>query len=322
MGARPPRNTRAAKRRSRGWSPPTASTAGRRAGRRSKRGPATGAGKVRIGHDPKLEKDGLLARARAARALGRADAVRLSARRRDRAREQKDDAQEFEVAWPLPTPMRGVGLGALAAGAAGARRSAVASVDGLDARRARRSALLGAAAGLALARDRARRIETAAQAMRVQRARAKPRPSRDRRARRRRRSRRRRRRGSVSDRRAHGLGRERRHLRGDADHRRAARRDQAAARGDRARRRRVRSPASRGRGARPLVASERRRGDRSRPPPRRHVVPRHGAPRGRVARDAPEVPACASRPTSSSRSRCRSRRRSSPSTPRASFIAI
>jgi serine/threonine-protein kinase len=122
-------------------------------------------GKVRIGHDPNLEKDGLLAKARAIElavvpmlfgfASGTVTALATS-----------DDTQEFEVRWTVPTPVQGVGIGA-AAGAAigGGCLAAYPSMIGTFAALA--APLVLGAVGLTWTRSRLRRIQGAAQAMRV-----------------------------------------------------------------------------------------------------------------------------------------------------------
>lgn len=122
-------------------------------------------GRVRIAHDPKLEEDGLLARLRQ---------IELSVvpmlfgyRRGDVALvEARGDSQEFEVRWSVPTPARAVVAGALAGAALGAAPLAVhpSTATFLG---ALVTPVAAAAAGLAWARDRARRIDAAAQAMRV-----------------------------------------------------------------------------------------------------------------------------------------------------------
>jgi serine/threonine-protein kinase len=121
-------------------------------------------GRVRIGHDPALETDRLLARARAAElsvvpmlfGYERA-AVTTGAR--------TDDAQEFEVRWPVPTTTRGAILGALGGVAAGAGIWAVlpASLAGASIV----GPIAGAAAGWALAQSARRRVDARAQEIRV-----------------------------------------------------------------------------------------------------------------------------------------------------------
>lgn len=122
-------------------------------------------GRVRIGHDPKLEKDGHLARVRAVE-LSIVPTLFGFPRGTVALREKKDDAQEFEVTWPVPTATRGVVAGALGGVAVGG--GALAIHAGTPTMLAALFApIAGAAAGLYWSRDRARRIETAAQAMRV-----------------------------------------------------------------------------------------------------------------------------------------------------------
>jgi serine/threonine-protein kinase len=122
-------------------------------------------GRVRIAHDPKLEQDGLLARARQIElsivptlfGYPRGTAVLL---------DKKDDWQEFDVRWPLPATVGGVVGGAVAGAIAGAVMLAV-HPSTASALAALSSPIAGGAAGLYWTRDRARRIETAAQSMRV-----------------------------------------------------------------------------------------------------------------------------------------------------------
>jgi serine/threonine protein kinase len=122
-------------------------------------------GKVRIGHDPALEKDGLLAKARAIElavvptlfGFGDGTVTTLAS---------NEETQEFEVKWPVPTAGRGVGIGAAAGvvvgGAAlGAHPSLISALVALAA------PLVLGGIGLGLTRGRIRRMETAAQAMRV-----------------------------------------------------------------------------------------------------------------------------------------------------------
>jgi serine/threonine protein kinase len=122
-------------------------------------------GKVRIGHDPALEKDGLLAKARAMElavvptlfGFGDGTVTTLAS---------NEETQEFEVKWRVPTAGRGVGIGAAAGvvvgGAAlGTHPSLIFAVVALAA------PLVLGGIGLGLTRGRIRRVETAAQAMRV-----------------------------------------------------------------------------------------------------------------------------------------------------------
>ncbi len=122
-------------------------------------------GRVRIAHDPKLEEDGLLARIRQVE-LSVVPTLFGYAHGKVVLHAKTNDAQEFEVRWPLPTPARGVAVGAIAGAAAGG-----AALAAHPSTASTLAALLipvaGAAAGLLWTRDRVRRIETAAQAMRV-----------------------------------------------------------------------------------------------------------------------------------------------------------
>lgn len=122
-------------------------------------------GSVRIGHDPALEKDGLLAQARAIELavvpkLFGFDEATVT------ALASSDEAQEFEVRWALPTAARGVGvaagIGALVGAAPlAAHPSLVTALVALG------TPLAFGGVGLALSRGRLRRIDAAAQAMRV-----------------------------------------------------------------------------------------------------------------------------------------------------------
>jgi serine/threonine-protein kinase len=122
-------------------------------------------GKVRVGHDPALEEDGLLAKARAAElavvpmlfGYERAAVTRL---------ESPEGAQVFEVRWSVPSNVRGVGIGALAGalagggllGAAPSMTTAAAAVLG---------PLVAGGVGLAWQETQRRKIESRAQAIRV-----------------------------------------------------------------------------------------------------------------------------------------------------------
>jgi len=128
-------------------------------------GPGHWRGKVRIGHDPALEKDGLLAKARR---LELAVVPMLFGFPQARVSDlgSCDDAQEYEVRWARPSAPASIaafaGVGAaLGGGTLAVHPSAVGAIAALA------SPLVLGGVGLALARDRARRIETAAQAMRV-----------------------------------------------------------------------------------------------------------------------------------------------------------
>ncbi|HVJ94531.1 MAG TPA: serine/threonine-protein kinase [Labilithrix sp.] len=122
-------------------------------------------GRVRIAHDPKLESDGLLARARQVE-LSVVPTLFGYPRGTVALVEKQDDAQTFEVRWPFPMTARGVVAGALSGAALGA--TALAAYPSTA---STLSALLiplaGAAAGLLWTRDRMRRIETQAQSIRV-----------------------------------------------------------------------------------------------------------------------------------------------------------
>lgn len=122
-------------------------------------------GKVRIGHDPALEKDGLLAKARA---IELAVVPQLFGFERGvvTALASSDDAQEFEVRWVVPTAARGVGIAAgvgalVGGGCLAAHPSLVTTLLALGA------PLVLGGAGLGMARGQLRKVETQAQAMRV-----------------------------------------------------------------------------------------------------------------------------------------------------------
>lgn len=122
-------------------------------------------GRVRIGHDPALEKDGLLAKARAIE-LAVVPMLFGYPRATVTMTSSSDEAQEFEARWSIPGSSRGLVAGAasgavLGAGALAAYPSAIAAGIALTA------PILCGALGLAWSRDRVRRIETAAQAVRV-----------------------------------------------------------------------------------------------------------------------------------------------------------
>jgi serine/threonine protein kinase len=122
-------------------------------------------GKVRIGHDPALEKDGLLAKARA---IEIAVVPRLFGFDEGKVTPlaSSDDAQEFEVTWSIPSAARGVGaaagVGALLGGAClAAYPSLVSTLVALG------TPLVLAGVGLGMTRAQLRRVATSAQAMRV-----------------------------------------------------------------------------------------------------------------------------------------------------------
>ncbi len=128
-------------------------------------GPGFWRGKVRIGHDPALEKDGLLAKARELE-LAVVPLLFGYGAGTVTAHATTDDTQEFEVRWALPTTTRGVGIGAGVGVAVGAASLAAApSMIGAVVALAAPLALGGL--GLVWTRDRIRKIETAAQGMRV-----------------------------------------------------------------------------------------------------------------------------------------------------------
>jgi serine/threonine-protein kinase len=122
-------------------------------------------GRVRIGHDPKLEKDGLLAAARAVE-LSMVPALFGHPRGTAVLRHKTDEVQEFEVRWKLPLLQRDM----LAGGALGAAAGAAVLAGHLSAGAIAGSAVapvVGLGLGFLWFREQVRRIETAAQAMRV-----------------------------------------------------------------------------------------------------------------------------------------------------------
>ncbi|AKV02579.1 serine/threonine protein kinase [Labilithrix luteola] len=128
-------------------------------------GPGHWHGRVRIAHDPTLEKDGVLARARAVE-LSVVPMLFGYARGVVTMRSSEDVTQEFDVRWALPNTGRGVAIGAAAGVVLGGGALAAApSSFGLFA--ALGAPLIFGGAGLVWSRDRERRIADAAQAVRV-----------------------------------------------------------------------------------------------------------------------------------------------------------
>lgn len=122
-------------------------------------------GRVRIGHDPKVEEDGLLARVRQVE-LSVVPTLFGLERATTTLVKKTEDAQEFEVRWAVPTPVLGVVVGAIAGAAVGG--GALAVHPGVPTTLAALlTPIAGAAVGMLRARDRVRRVDTAAQAMRV-----------------------------------------------------------------------------------------------------------------------------------------------------------
>lgn len=127
--------------------------------------PGVWRGRVRIGHDPALEKDGILGRLREIELavvpllFGYAGAIVAK-------KSATDDAQEYEVRWSVGTSTREVATAAGLGGVVGAGALVVAPSLATAA-----IALVAPIAcgfvGVALGKDRARRVEAAAQAMRV-----------------------------------------------------------------------------------------------------------------------------------------------------------
>jgi serine/threonine-protein kinase len=122
-------------------------------------------GRVHLSHDPSIEEDGLLQRARAVELsvvptlfglpLGTVALL-----------EKNEERQDFEVRWALPTAQRGVISGAIAGAVAGAV-ACVAHPAPATYAAAVLLPIAGAVGGLFSSRDKARKVESAAQAMRV-----------------------------------------------------------------------------------------------------------------------------------------------------------
>ncbi|MFO0741879.1 MAG: serine/threonine-protein kinase [Labilithrix sp.] len=122
-------------------------------------------GRVHISHDPGLEEDGLLAKARVVDlsivptlfGYPRGEVALLS---------KTEEAQEFEVRWTLPTARRGVVTGLVAGGVTGAIACSV-HASPMTLAVAALAPLAGAAAGFFWSKSQVAKIETAAQAIRV-----------------------------------------------------------------------------------------------------------------------------------------------------------
>ncbi len=214
--------------------PPTASTGARHAGRPSSRRRATGAARFASATILPSRRTASLRR-RAPSSWPSCRCSSGSSRGTVTALASDDDSQDYEVTWSTPTVARGVGLGAAGGVAIGAA-SLAAFPSLLGALVALAAPLALGGLGLTWSRDRLRRMETAAQAMRVH-ALERSLAIRETESR-----------SGAGDLEGnvvagqyrigapHGLGRERRHLPGDAPHRRSSRRHQASPRGHRARR--------------------------------------------------------------------------------------
>ena len=122
-------------------------------------------GRVRIAHDPALETDGVLARGRELE-LAVVPMLFGYPRAVVTMKSTSEESQEFEARWGLPAPATGVIVGALAGALVGAAPLA-AHPSMLSMSIALGGPIVGAGLGLAWARDRARRIDAGAQAMRV-----------------------------------------------------------------------------------------------------------------------------------------------------------
>ncbi len=122
-------------------------------------------GKVRIGHDPALETDGLLSDVRVLELAAIPMLFGFAAGRVTRLA-STEDSQEFEVEWAIPNASRGVVRGAFAGVVIGAA-SLVASNSMLGAAAALAAPIALGGIGFAWTRDQARRIAASAQAIRV-----------------------------------------------------------------------------------------------------------------------------------------------------------
>jgi serine/threonine protein kinase len=131
-------------------------------------GPSSWRGKVYIAHDPALEQDGLLRLARMAElsavpalfGFGRANVASFE------AVTARGHGQEFEVKWATPSVGRSLGLGVVAGGVVGVAPLALLSTAyGWPATIA--CAAAGALSGLAVTRERIRKVESFAQRTRV-----------------------------------------------------------------------------------------------------------------------------------------------------------
>jgi serine/threonine-protein kinase len=121
-------------------------------------------GKVRIGHDPALEKDGLLAKARAAELA--VVPMLFGYERGAVTFESKEDTQTFEVTWPIPRAVQGVAIGALGGALAGG--VLLGTMPGtVTAIAAAALPLVAAFGGLRWSEGRVRKIEARAQSIRV-----------------------------------------------------------------------------------------------------------------------------------------------------------
>lgn len=122
-------------------------------------------GRVHIIHDPSLEEDGLLAKIRQLE-LSILPTLFGFERGVVALRSANDEAQEFEVRWPLPTTTRGATTGAVAGLLAGGT-AVLAHPSPIAMGAAAVLALVGGGAGFAWSSGKARRIDAAAQSMRV-----------------------------------------------------------------------------------------------------------------------------------------------------------
>jgi serine/threonine protein kinase len=122
-------------------------------------------GRMRIEHDPELERDGLLRRVREAE-LAVVPTLFGYVRGRVTRTDGGDDTHTYEVRWTIPTPLRSVAGGA-AAGVLAGVGAALVHPSLSTSFAAVLAPLLAGGLGLAWSRDRTRKIESSAQAMRV-----------------------------------------------------------------------------------------------------------------------------------------------------------
>jgi serine/threonine-protein kinase len=128
-------------------------------------------GRVHLGHDPRLEEDGLLGLSRAAELLsvpalfGYGGVVVVS---RSKVEENASElSQEFAIRWRVPAPRRGgflgAGIGAVAGSLAAFAHISLAAGAGIAF-----GGLVGSLIGIGWSREEERRAESRAQILRVQ----------------------------------------------------------------------------------------------------------------------------------------------------------
>jgi serine/threonine-protein kinase len=129
-------------------------------------------GRVHLGHDPRLEEDGLLGLARGAELIsvpalfgfGRGSVVARSVVEPNAS----ELSQEFTITWRVPDPRRGAWAGGGGGAAAGLLVGGLVGGFGIWAGVFLLGAVLGAIVGVVWAREEERRAETRAQLLRVQ----------------------------------------------------------------------------------------------------------------------------------------------------------